>query len=153
MQLSLVLFRFGDLTIGDKHNVKAKARLDEDKKRIQGEQDEIDRECTVIDAELEEAVKHRNELEKDRQPLIDKVPGDLMKRYTRIRKNLRSGSVLAPLKGEACGGCHMHIMAQVVNEVMNPESTKIHGCQHCGRLLFHPPNFEPQGEAIEAHEA
>jgi uncharacterized protein len=114
--------------------------LEEDKKRIQGETDKLDAQCAEIDAELSEAVQDRNESEKERDPILEKVPSDLMRRYDRLRRNYKKGPIVVPLNNEVCGGCHMHILAQTVNEVM--EGDKVHGCQHCGRLLYHPANFE-----------
>jgi len=128
----------------------AKARLEEDKKRIKTEQDDIDSQCTEIDDELKEAVKDRDVLENLRKPLTVEVPRDLYSKYQRLRKNITNGSVVVPLKGEVCGGCHMHLLAQVVNEILAGD--KIHGCQHCGRLLYYPPNFEAL-EEVESEKA
>lgn len=127
---------------------EAKARLAEDQKRIAEELKDIDTQCAEIDAELAEAVRHREELEAQRAPLTAVVAPDLLQRYERIRKNGRGGRAVVPLNGDACGGCHMHERAQIVNEVMAGET--IHACQHCGRLLYYPANFEdteatPQG--------
>ncbi len=129
---------------------EAKARLEEDNKRIKSEQNAIDSQCAEIDDELKEAMTHRQELENQRVPLVEGVPRDLYSKYQRIRRNITNGSVVVPLKGEVCGGCHMHLLAQVVNEILAGD--KIHGCQHCGRLLYHPPNFEALEEA-EAEKA
>ena len=120
---------------------ESKETLAEDKKRIQNEIQNIDQECAVIDDELKEAITHREELEaRERQPIVANVPSSLISRYDRLCKNYKNGLVVVPINGEVCGGCHMHIRAQVTNEVM--EGKKIHGCQHCGRLLYYPPNFE-----------
>lgn len=118
----------------------ARERLDEDKKRIADETKGIDAECAVIDDELKVAVQQRMELEGERAPIIENVPDLLMNKYNKLRRNYKSGPVVVPLIGEVCMGCHMHIRAQVTNEVMAGE--KVHGCQHCGRILYFPPNFE-----------
>jgi uncharacterized protein len=119
----------------------AKDELEEDKKRISTETQSIDAECAVIDDELKEAVSHREELEsRERDPIVANVPVILMSKYDRLCRNYKTGLVVVPLIGEVCSGCHMHILAQVTNEVM--AGNKIHGCQHCGRLLYYPPNFE-----------
>lgn len=127
------------------------AKLEEDNKRIKGEQDEIDSQCKIIDEELDEAVKHRKELELQRVPLEEQVAPALLKRYNRVKKGIRSGASVVPLKDEVCGGCHMHLLAQVVNEIL--AGNKIHSCQHCGRLLYHPPNIEESSDQEQAAEA
>lgn len=121
-----------------------KEKLDEDKKRIKAETDEIDRECAKIDDELKEAIQIRNLLEEQRTPLMTDIPDLLATRYERLRKNYKIGAVVVPVRNEVCAGCHMHILAQVVNEVM--AGHKIHGCQHCGRLLYDPESFETAEE-------
>lgn len=126
---------------------EAKVRLEEDRKRIKEELKEIDDECSEIDEELAEAVKHRNSLETQRGPLAEKVDGALLQRYQRIRNSRKSGPALVPLNGESCGGCHMHERAQIVNEVIAGEN--IHTCQHCGRLLYYPENFEDQSVSAQ----
>lgn len=119
---------------------EAKESLEEDTKRIKSETEGIEAECAVIDDELKEAVRDRTLLEDERVPIIENVPGILMSRYDRLCRNYKAGPVVVPINGEVCSGCHMHILAQVTNEVM--AGNKVHGCQHCGRLLYFPPNFE-----------
>jgi predicted nucleic acid-binding Zn-ribbon protein len=118
---------------------EAKARLDEDRKRIAEEQKRLDKECAQIDAELAEAVKKRQTLEADRPKIAVGVANDLMSKYDRLRRKFPSGDVLVPMKDEVCTGCNMHLRPQIVNEIL--QGHKIHACQHCGRLLFHPDNF------------
>lgn len=128
---------------------EAKARLEEDRKRISEELKDIDGQCSEIDGELAEAIRFREELEEQRRPLTTEVDSDLLQRYERIRKSGKPGRAVVPLNGDACGGCHMHERAQIVNEVMAGEN--IHTCQHCGRLLYHPANFED--ESVGAQES
>lgn len=116
----------------------AKARLEADKIRIDEELKEIDRQCGVIDEELLGAVSHRKELESQRGPIEEQVDAKLIGMYRRIRSSNTGGKAVVPLNGEVCGGCHMNERAQIINEVM--AGIKIHVCQHCGRLLYHPDN-------------
>jgi uncharacterized protein len=118
---------------------EAKARLDEDRKRIAEEQKGLDRQCAEIDAELAEAVKRRQALEAERPKIATGVELDLIAKYERLRRKFPSGDVLVPMTNEVCTGCNMHLRPQIVNEIL--QGHKIHGCQHCGRLLFHPDNF------------
>ena len=128
------------------------ARLEEDRKRIQEETKEIDAECAVSDAELAEAVKRREVLDDDRTPLVSQVGRELLSRYHRLRRKFPAGTVVVPLREEVCTGCNMHVRPQIVNEVL--EGNKIHACQHCGRLLYHPENCEdvPEGTEEEASQ-
>lgn len=120
----------------------AKARLVEDKQRIDAEQKEIEAQCALIDQELNEAVQERQGLDTQRQPLIGQVEPGLLARYQRIRSSKKTGAAVVPLNGEVCSGCHMHVPPQIVNEVL---AGKLHACAHCGRLLYDRDNFPDNG--------
>lgn len=128
---------------------EARARLDVDRKRIAEEQKGLDKQCAEIDAELAEAVKQRQLLEGQRPGIAVHVAGDLTSKYERLRKKYPSGDVVVPMKEEVCAGCNMHMRPQIVNEIL--QGHKIHACQHCGRLLYHPDNFTE--DAAGKHEA
>ena len=123
--------------------------LEEDKKRIDSEQKSIEAECKKIDAELSQAVEQRAKLEKDRLPLEQAVDRSILNRYKRIRKSKGHGAAVVALNGESCSGCFMLVTPQIINELMAGE--KVHACQHCGRILFHP-DFD-LGSATENVEA
>jgi len=124
----------------------AKARLEEDQKRIEAELDEIKRQCTEIDIELKEAIQEREQMEGQRQPLAEKVDPDLLARYTRVRASKGSGPVVVPLNGQACNGCFMRVTPQIYNEILGGK--KIHACSHCGRLLFYTDNIADTSETL-----
>lgn len=117
----------------------AKERLEEDRKRIAEEVKGVDQQAAEVDQELSEAVKHREDLEGRRGPLLEKADPELLRRYQRISQSKADGKAIVPLNGEVCGGCHMHERAQVVNEVL---AGGIHACQHCGRLLYNADMFD-----------
>jgi uncharacterized protein len=125
----------------------AQARLKEDRKRIEEELKDIDKQFAAIDEELADAVKHREALQDQGKPLIDKVDDELLMKYNRIRKSKNGGAAVVPLNDEVCGGCHMYLRPQIVNEVLAGE--KVHTCQHCGRLLYHRENFEDENVGAE----
>jgi len=117
----------------------AKARLEEDKKRIDGELKDIQRQCAEIDEELGVAVRERESLEAQRAPLVKAVDPSLLARYQRIRASKKTGPAVVPLNGEACTGCHMHVPPQVYNELLAGD--KLHACAHCGRMLYHRDHY------------
>lgn len=127
---------------------EAKSCLEEDRKRIGAEQDEIAAECTKIDGELAEAVAARKALEERRGPLAKEIEPGLLSKYERIRRSKKSGPALVPLQGESCSGCYMSITAQNVNEILAGD--KFLPCNHCGRLVYYAPKFEDM--AMEVSE-
>lgn len=118
------------------------ARLREDEKRIQEEFENLDRQCAEIDKELTKAISHREGVQSQRDPLVGQIDRTLFQNYVRIRDSIRSGPAVVPMNGEVCGGCHMYLRAQIVNEVLAGE--KVHQCSQCGRLLYHPDNFKDE---------
>ncbi|MDZ4857868.1 MAG: C4-type zinc ribbon domain-containing protein [Candidatus Hydrogenedentes bacterium] len=116
----------------------AKARLSEDKKRIESEQKQISAQCAEIDVELAEAVKSRQDLDARRAPIMETVELSLLTRYNRIRASKKTGAAVVAMRGTTCGGCQMTVTPQAVNEILGG---KVHGCAHCGRLLYHAENF------------
>ncbi len=126
---------------------EAKARVEEDSKRIDDELNKIDRQRGEIDTELEDAIRHREELEALEAPLEKKADPYLLKQYKRIRSSLKSGPALVPLQDEVCGGCNMLMLPQAVNEVL--AGLTMYPCRHCGRLVYSAEhaNFESNAEA------
>ncbi|MCC6143254.1 MAG: hypothetical protein IT368_05560 [Candidatus Hydrogenedentes bacterium] len=116
----------------------AKASLEEDRKRIQAERRRIEDESGEIDKELAVAVSERQALEAKREPLNKEIEPALLSRYRRIRQAKQRGPAVVALNDESCGGCHMKVTPQIVNEVMGGN---VHACAHCGRLLYFPENF------------
>lgn len=127
----------------------ASARLKEDEARIDKELKDIERQSTEVEAELAAVAAQRKALEARRAPLEHKVTPKLMSRYLRIKKSKKAGAAVVHISGESCSGCFMAVTPQVVNEVMDPDNTKMHSCPHCGRLLFFKANFENAGQQAE----
>lgn len=117
---------------------ESKAAYEADKERIEEERRSIEHECSKIDQELHELSEERKALVRSRPPLAAKVEHALLAKYERIRKVRMPAAV--PLNNDACGGCFMAVRPQIVNEIM--ANNKMHTCQHCGRILYYPPNIE-----------
>lgn len=119
---------------------EAKAKVAEDRKRIDAERKSIDAECATIDAELAEAVKQRKELEEKRKPLMAAVPDIELRQYDRIRKNKGGGAAVVPLLKESiCGGCHMSLTPQVINQILGGQTVP---CRNCGRIVYNGDTYD-----------
>jgi predicted nucleic acid-binding Zn-ribbon protein len=123
---------------------EARQRLEEDKKRIGAESARIAEECAKIDAELAEAVKEREALEQQRKPLAERLDGATLRKYERIRQAHKGGRAVVPMETDSCGGCHMTLRPQIVNEILAGE--KMHTCSQCGRILYFPGNLAEVAE-------
>lgn len=70
---------------------------------------------------------------KKRGGFLGKVDPALMSKYDNWRK--RSGSSLvAVIEGQSCGGCHLKLPPQLINEVRKKK--ELHTCNSCGRILY-----------------
>jgi predicted nucleic acid-binding Zn-ribbon protein len=119
---------------------EAKARLVQDKKRIEAELKGIDQQCAAIDTELVDAIKARKQLEKDREPVAAQIDAPTLARYMRVRNSKKTGPALVPLNDQVCTGCNMVLPPQIANEVL--AGSKLHSCHLCGRLLYHITNVQ-----------
>ncbi len=57
----------------------------------------------------------------------------MLSKYNRIRRKHTVGRAAVALNGQTCTGCHMTVMPQIVNEVLEG---KTHICPFCNRLLY-----------------
>ncbi len=68
-----------------------------------------------------------------RHDFLEKVGPTLMRRYDNWRKH-RGSSLVAVIRDQSCGGCHLKLPPQLINEVR--KKREIHTCNSCGRILY-----------------
>jgi uncharacterized protein len=61
------------------------------------------------------------------------VPPDALARYRRILKSKKDVAIV-PIRGGACGGCHMKLTSQTVLTARGGEN--LTACENCGRLVY-----------------
>jgi len=107
-------------------------------KALQDEEAAVRDKKLQLEKELEEVKRKLSEREQLKQELIPRVDEDLYQLYERVRKAKKNGPGAVPIVNDSCGGCFMHIPAQVVNEVM--AGNRIITCQSCSRILYWEEN-------------
>lgn len=94
-----------------------------------------------------EAEKKQNEfrikiaaLEKERAEVIDKINpieaainSPLLERYKKVRDK-KGGIAVVPVEDLTCGGCHIQIPPQIINDIK--EEKEIKSCESCNRFLY-----------------
>ncbi len=108
--------------------VKEKEALAKDEKAYQAELDELKKRA----AELNALIASEDEKRKAYTPNIE---SRLLSQYERILKS-REGLALVPVLNNSCGGCHLGLPPQVVNETQQHE--KLIVCESCARILYWP---------------
>lgn len=107
---------------------KEKALLVEEEKKFKTSMDALKKESAALEAEIQAEEAKRKEF-------LPKVDSKLLVQYERLLKG-REGLALVPVVEEACGGCHMGLPPQTVNEVHLKE--KLITCESCARMLYWP---------------
>ncbi|NQZ76916.1 MAG: hypothetical protein HRT61_12570 [Ekhidna sp.] len=105
---------------------ETKAMLAEREKDLSEKKEEL--ENIVKESETDE-----QKIEKDRLKASKNVEERLLKSYEKVRKNMRNGLAVVPVKRGACGGCFNIVPPQKQAEIR--EKKKIIVCEHCGRIL------------------
>lgn len=90
----------------------------------------VEREIAELDAEIVR-------LQGQRQGIAPRVDSVIRARYERILEK-KDGLGLVPIHAEqgTCGGCHMNLPPQTINEVRMKE--RLIACESCARLLYYP---------------
>ncbi|PIU40049.1 MAG: hypothetical protein COT00_03765 [Candidatus Omnitrophica bacterium CG07_land_8_20_14_0_80_50_8] len=73
--------------------------------------------------------------EEKRKAYTPHVDAKLIRQYEKILKG-REGLALVPVKKSSCGGCHMELPPQRVNEIQMQDRVIV--CESCARILYWP---------------
>lgn len=105
---------------------ETKVALEQKNNDLTGKQKEL--ESIVQESEADE-----QKIAKDRAKAAKGVDERLLKSYDKVRKNMRNGLAVVPVKRGACGGCFNVVPPQMQAEIR--EKKKLIVCEHCGRIL------------------
>lgn len=98
----------------------AKAELEKLRQEIQNQQPALQAEIQRIEAELAQHEKLLSD--------------EIREIYYRLLRQ-RGEEALAPLEGEACGGCHQQVPINMISKI---KLNEVVFCKSCGRLLYLP---------------
>lgn len=110
-----------------------KKAIAEHESKLAEEEEGVSEEQEMLDERLAEVEEDLQELTEDREKKRADITPALLKRYERIFANKRDFAVVE-VNDTHCGGCHMKLPPQVVNDALNPH--KLVSCNYCGRLLI-----------------
>ncbi len=105
---------------------ETKAILSEREKDLKSKKEEL---ANIV----KESEADEEKMEKDRAKATKNVEERLLKSYDKVRKNMRNGLAVVPVKRGACGGCFNVVPPQKQAEIR--EKKKVIVCEHCGRIL------------------
>ena len=109
--------------------VKEKEQIASEEKKYKEETDTIKKHVDALNAKV-------SEFEEKRKSFLPNIDRNLLSQYERILKN-REGIALVPVRNNSCGGCHLGLPPQAVNELqLHPD--KMQFCESCARILYWP---------------
>ncbi len=114
-------------------NEDLKKGFDDGKVKIEQGKETMNKEINSLNEEIKHLLEKMEELEQKRSSYINKIPQKYFKKYEEIRDN-RGGRVVVRIEGNSCGGCHLSVLPQSINESMKDE--ELVTCQNCGRILY-----------------
>ena len=105
---------------------RGKDNLKEIEKKFQQEEARIKKEMQRV----EEAIK---EEEVKKEEIAVKVDSNVFSVYTRLINN-QDGLAIVPVIDGACGGCHLSLRPQTINEIKRAQDLVT--CERCSRIFY-----------------
>lgn len=107
--------------------------VEDDRRRLAEEEKKFKAEAVKCDARAEAIRAETATLTTERRVFLPLVEKALVAQYEKILKK-REGTAVVPVVNESCGGCHMTMTPQTVNEIRIGEKMIV--CESCGRILY-----------------
>lgn len=101
--------------------------------KLKAEQKVVDADAQALDQRLAVIREEANRLSSERAELAKDIDPDWLRRYERVFKHTGDFAVV-PLEKGSCGGCHMQLPPQLVQDAKRNETMT--ACSYCGRLLY-----------------
>lgn len=83
---------------------------------------------------------HLTELDAAIRTLIDELPDQISRQFTRLQKKGHVGIV--PINQDACSGCGMKLPVSLMHSVR--AGKELHTCPNCARMLYAPSDAAPR---------
>lgn len=115
---------------------QVKAHMQEGRQALKANEERLKAQLNRIEEEKGKIQADLRSLEEARGALTPKVEPAILSQYERILKR-KEGLALAPVKGNACGGCYMGLPPQMINEIQM--ATRLIPCESCARILYLEP--------------
>lgn len=106
---------------------KEKELLSGEEKQYKDASDTLKKQAAGLEAEVQA-------LQEKRKAYTPNVDAKLLSQYERLLK--LEGLALVPVVNNACGGCHLGLPPQVVNETLAHDKWIV--CESCARILYWP---------------
>ena len=106
--------------------------LKKNKEELKEKEEKYKKKVEEDNKRFEKLNNEKKELEKKGKELSSSISQDLLAKYKKLL-NLR-GIAIVPIVNGTCGGCHLELPPQVINEAKSGK--KIVTCERCSRILY-----------------
>lgn len=113
----------------------AKALVAKEKEHLLAEEKKFNEEIAFLKKKSDDLNSEIASRVEKRKAYTPNIEPPILAQYDRILKGSK-GHALVPVKNNACGGCHLGLPPQLVNQIHMGE--KIFFCDACARMLYRP---------------
>ncbi len=118
---------------------RAKAQLASEREALKAQEAALQKDLQRVEEETRQLKVSLQELDTARGLLTPKVEPAVLAQYERILER-KDGSALVPVRGDACGGCHMNLPPQLIVEIL--QNDRLVTCESCARILIISPDSD-----------
>jgi uncharacterized protein len=112
---------------------KAEGELKLAQEEFRNQEDIFHKREEIIILEIKKLNRKIAKWSKKRTEFTSKINQSLITRYDNWRKRKKT-DFIAVIEGKACGGCHLTLPPQLINEVRKKK--ELLNCNSCGRVLY-----------------
>lgn len=113
-----------------------KSGVTKEKELLGQEEKKVKDELAKLKKKTDEIKQSTSEYTESRKTYTPNIDQKLLSQYERVLAK-RDGLALVPVRNNSCGGCHMELPPQRVNEVQLQEKLLV--CESCARILYWEP--------------
>lgn len=129
-----------DCSVLEEDILKLMDAIEQEEKNVSKKQKEIEQKQQEINAQIKQIEQQISVIEADllkeeekRKAIAFDVDHKILSHYERILEG-KDGFAMAPIVEHTCGGCHMQLPPQVINEIRLKQD--IIYCHICSRMLY-----------------
>lgn len=113
---------------------RAKGEVSAEREQLKSREEELKTQLARIEEESKKTQASIEELKAKRGEAVPRMDPKILSQYERILQK-KEGSALVPIVGNSCGGCHLILPPQAVNEVRM--YARLVPCESCARILYY----------------
>ncbi len=112
-----------------------RAKVNQEKAALATEEKATKEQLEALKKQTADLQAQLTSLDEKRKSFLPSIDPKILPQYERILSK-RDGLALVPVMNNSCGGCHLELPPQLINEVQMQD--KVLTCESCARILYWP---------------